>query len=79
MREAETLRAREEHNPYQRIASRCEILLVDQDRPGIELWSRQSGGAWVYSSQTRLEAMIEIPRFRRSLALQDVYEGVSFD
>lgn len=63
---------------YQRVPSMREILLIHQDRPKVELWSRK-GAVWTHSLQTKLDGSIEIPHFRSSLLLAEIYGGVAFD
>ena len=64
---------------YQRIPSFAEYLLIAQDRPLVELCSRQDDGMWEWVAVEGLAATIAIPSLGCTLALADIYNYVSFD
>ncbi len=64
---------------YQRIPGFAEYLLIAQDRPLVELCSRQEDGMWEWVAVEGLEATITIPSLDCTLALADIYNNVQFD
>src|SRR5438045_1832095 len=46
---------------YQQIESLIDYLLVSQDRPLVEHFSRQSGAQWLYTAYTDLSASVHLP------------------
>jgi Uma2 family endonuclease len=62
---------------YQTIASVSHILLVDTEKPRIDLWSRDKGG-WMQSKFDGLDAVVELPAVGASLTLAEVFEGLEF-
>jgi Uma2 family endonuclease len=63
---------------YRQIASLYEYLLVTQDRPHVELFTRGTDGVWRLTEATGLEANIELPTVGCRLSLGDVYAKVTF-
>lgn len=63
---------------YRQIESLREYLLISQDRPHVELFTRDAGGQWTLSEATGLNAAIELPAIGSRLALADVYAKVSW-
>ncbi len=55
-----------------------DYLLVSQDRPQVEHFSRQADGGWSYRRHTGLDAEVAIPAIRSTLKLADVYDRVKF-
>jgi Uma2 family endonuclease len=55
-----------------------EYLLVAQDQPHIEHFSRQSDGTWSYQLYTGLESTVPILSIHCTLKLVDVYDRISF-
>jgi Uma2 family endonuclease len=64
---------------YRTIDSLAEYLLIAQDTYRIEQYIRQPDQQWLLSEATSLDAMIELPSIRGTLALVDVYEKVTID
>ena len=64
---------------YRQLASLQEYLLIAQDRPHVELYTRQADGRWLLSEADQLEAVVHLASIRCDLTLADVYEGVSFE
>jgi Uma2 family endonuclease len=63
---------------YRQIDSLREYLLISQDRPHVELFTRDAGGQWTLSEVTGLDAAIELPVIGCRLALADVYAKVGW-
>jgi Uma2 family endonuclease len=55
-----------------------DYLLVSQDRPQLEHYSRLGDDAWCYRRHTGLKAVVEIPSIGCKLKLADVYDRVVF-
>ncbi len=55
-----------------------DYLLVSQDKPQIEHFTRQADGSWNYRLTTGLEATVEIASIKCKLKLAEVYERVAF-
>ncbi len=65
---------------YTQIPTLHDYLLVAQESPGIELYSRQQEtGLWTYQHTTGLESDIHLPSLDCTLALSKVYRRVTFD
>jgi Uma2 family endonuclease len=62
---------------YQQIASLQEYLLVHQDRPLVEKYSRQSESSWLYTRSEGGDAKLEI--LACPISLDEIYEAVVFD
>jgi len=55
-----------------------DYVLVSQDRPHIDHYSRQADGSWSYRSHTGREASVVISSIQCTLKLADVYDRVVF-
>lgn len=55
-----------------------EYVLVSQDRPILEMFTRRGEGNWHLSDASGLDASIEIPSIGCVLKLADVYDRVEF-
>lgn len=55
-----------------------DYILVSQDRPQLEHYTRQPDGTWSYRLTTGLAAGIDIPSIHCTLKLADVYDRVVF-
>ncbi|MEL6148729.1 MAG: Uma2 family endonuclease [Chloroflexota bacterium] len=64
---------------YQQIPSLRDYVLVVQEKPQIDCYSRGKNNTWLLKRVTGMDASITIPSLSRSLALRDVYSRVSFD
>jgi Uma2 family endonuclease len=64
---------------YQTIASVADILLVDTERPRVDVLSRTAEGRFVQSQHDGLDARIDLPAIQASLSLADVFEGLEFE
>jgi Uma2 family endonuclease len=58
--------------------SLSDYLLVSQDLPQIEHFTRQADGTWSYRRTTGLDASVAIASIQCTLKLADVYERVTF-
>jgi Uma2 family endonuclease len=65
------------HN-YLTVASLAVYLLVSQDEPRVEQFSRADDGRWSYTLASGLEDILDIPALSVSLTLADIYEGIEF-
>ncbi|MDD2722946.1 MAG: Uma2 family endonuclease [Methylovulum sp.] len=63
---------------YRKIASLREYLLVAQDQPIIECFTRQENG-WVLTETTGLDAVVKLASIDCSLSLREVYDKVLDD
>ncbi|MCX6362018.1 MAG: Uma2 family endonuclease [Armatimonadetes bacterium] len=64
---------------YQGIAALRDYILVSQDQPLVEVFSRADGGRWLYASAEGLASMIEAPSLGCTIELAELYEGIAFD
>jgi Uma2 family endonuclease len=58
--------------------SLTDYILVSQDRPQVEHYTRQPDGSWTYRLTTGMEASVTIASIRCALKLAEVYERVTF-
>lgn len=58
--------------------SLTEYVLVSQDQPQLEHYSRQPDGSWSYRRVTGLDASLQIASIQCTLKLAEVYERVEF-
>lgn len=63
---------------YRRIESLREYVLISQEEPHIEHYSRQADGRWLLTEAKGLEGTIELPAIECRLKLADVYAKVEF-
>lgn len=61
---------------YQAIETLIDYLLVAQDTPRLELFTREADGRWLYLAENRMEASVELISIGCELKLADVYEKV---
>jgi Uma2 family endonuclease len=64
---------------YQQIATLTDYLLIAQDEPRIEHYSRQSGGGWLLNTITGPEASLPLPSIGCELRLSKAYQRVAFE
>lgn len=65
---------------YQNIPSLDYYLLIEQKQCLAELYCRtENPRKWTYQVYTEIEDIIDFPKLNFSLALREVYEGVTFD
>jgi Uma2 family endonuclease len=63
---------------YQQLPSLMEYLLVWQERPQIEQYSRQPDGSWRYLRIVGLAEMVTLSSIKGPLSLAEVYSGLEF-
>jgi Uma2 family endonuclease len=61
---------------YRRISSLREYLLLAQDRPRVERYTRQGGGLWLFGETAGTDEVLRLDSIGCTLALKDVYERV---
>ncbi len=64
---------------YQQIKTLQDYVLVSQQAPRIECFSRGAGGTWILTQADGLSAMLKLPSIDITLALKDIYEQISFE
>jgi Uma2 family endonuclease len=55
-----------------------EYVLVSQDQPQVEVFTRQPNGTWNYRRETGLEASVALASIGATLKFADVYDRVNF-
>ncbi len=63
---------------YRTLPTLQTYVLIAQDEPRIETFTRQTGGTWRHEAVTGLDAVLPLPAIRCTLRLADVYARVSF-
>ncbi len=63
---------------YQQIDTLKSYLIVSQDEPRIEQFSRTEAGPWLYTPVSGLEGVLDIPALSISLKLADIYDQIDF-
>jgi Uma2 family endonuclease len=63
---------------YRQIATLTDYLLIAQDEPRIEHFSRQSGGGWLLNTITGLDRSLHLTSIAGELPLAKVYRRVEF-
>lgn len=61
---------------YRRLPSLREYLLVAQDWPRVERYTRQGGGLWLFSETEGTGGVLRLDSIGCTLALEDVYRRV---
>ena len=64
---------------YQRLTSLRDYVLVSQDRPRVEHYTRTSEGDWLFHIAEGLSASITLSSVDCTLLLSDLYERLTFD
>lgn len=62
---------------YKSIATLCDYLLVEQERPAIVHRSKLDDGGWVEREVSGLDASVRLPSLGIDLPLGEVYEGLT--
>lgn len=60
---------------YQLIESFREYVLIHQDRPRVEHYSRQDDGTWILRISSGKDASMHIARFGATISLADLYSA----
>jgi len=63
---------------YRRLPSLREYVLVSQDAPTIERFTREGDGRWVLTAAHGLEAVLPLDALETALPLAEVYDKVDF-
>ena len=63
---------------YRAIETLKEYVLVDQTKPLVEQFRRQSDGQWLFTSASGLEAFIDLPSVGCRISLAEIYDKVEF-
>ncbi|MDB5290945.1 MAG: hypothetical protein JWL69_2186 [Phycisphaerales bacterium] len=63
---------------YREIESLEEFVLVSQDRPLIEAYTRQPGGTWLLAPSSGIDVVAALRSLQISLPLSEIYADVSF-
>jgi Uma2 family endonuclease len=66
-------------NHYRQIKSLKELILIAQDRPQVERFTRQPNGDWLFNEQKELSAEFELKSLDISVAMSELYRGVKFE
>ena len=61
---------------YRTLPSFQEYLLIDQSRPHVEQYAKQSERQWLFTEHSGLDARVNLVSVPVELALKDLYEGV---
>lgn len=69
----------EKFRRYRTLESLQDYVLISQDKPLIERFSRQVDGGWLLTDAQGLEAEMSLPSVECVLSLADVYEKVNFE
>lgn len=64
---------------YRTLESLTDYLLVAQDAPLVEHFSRMSDGRWALSGHKGMDAAVAIDSINCTLALADIYDKIDFD
>jgi Uma2 family endonuclease len=64
---------------YRKIDSLQEYVLIEQDRPHIELYTRQTDGHWMLADFDGLETAVPLEAIDCRLHLAEVYDKVQFN
>ncbi len=68
----------EKFHSYLAVESLVVYLLVSQDAPRIEQFSRAEDGQWNYTFTSGLDSILDIPALSISLNFADVYDQIEF-
>jgi Uma2 family endonuclease len=63
---------------YQQIDSLQGYLIIHQERPRVEYYSRQQGSVWLYQRHEGLSAQLDLTTLSLTLPLHSLYEQVAF-
>jgi Uma2 family endonuclease len=68
----------DKYDCYRTLASLATYVLVAQDRPRIEVFTRQPDDTWRHEVAKGLEAVLALPAIGCELKLADIYARVEF-
>ena len=61
---------------YRTLSSFLEYILIAQDTPHIEYYTRQPDNRWIFAETSRLEDVVELESIGCTLSLAEVYDKV---
>jgi Uma2 family endonuclease len=64
---------------YRRIPSLKEYVLIEQDRPCVEVYTRQEGDAWLLRTVEGLEGSVRLDSLNIDLPMADIYRKVVYN
>ncbi|MFN8529312.1 MAG: Uma2 family endonuclease [Anaerolineae bacterium] len=64
---------------YRSLESLQTFLMIAQDKPYVECFTRHSGDQWLVAYFSGLDQVCDLPSVGCKLALADLYENVSFE
>jgi Uma2 family endonuclease len=64
---------------YRRIASLQALVLISQDRPLVECFTRHESGGWLLSEVSELEQSLLLDSVGIAIPLAELYRNVQFD
>ena len=64
---------------YRGLPSLRQYVLIAQDRPAVDVFTRQADGRWVLDAYADLEAPIHLEAIGCTLLLREVYDKVEFE
>ncbi len=64
---------------YQQVETLMSYLLVSQDAPRVEQFTRRENGHWEYEAAMGLDGILTIPALSVTLTLADIYDLIDFD
>lgn len=63
---------------YQQIETLTDYVLIAQDQPQVEHFTRQPDGKWIYTTITDLAGILELPSIECRVSLAELYERIVF-
>ena len=63
---------------YRKIASLKEYALVSQDKPHVEVYSRQTGDQWLLTEYSGLDTACRFESVDCTISLAELYDKVTF-
>ncbi|MGB3615946.1 MAG: Uma2 family endonuclease, partial [Elainellaceae cyanobacterium] len=63
---------------YRTLPTLQEYLLIDQYRPCVEQYVRQTDSAWLYAEYAGLDQRLNLPSVSVEITLADLYEAIAF-
>ncbi len=64
---------------YRQIAALQEIVLISQDEPLVERFTRQANGGWLLIESRQLSDEVHLESVGISITLSELYRGVAFE
>jgi len=70
---------KEKFDEYQTLPSFREYVLIEQDKPQVEIRFREEPGLWRYTTYTDLSAQIVLKSIGCSISMSEVYRRIQFN